>query len=142
MKYVTTVILMLQKEETEAQESWLSSVQLLSRVRLFATPRTAARQASLSITKSRSLLRLNNGKVKYMIKLEWRPHKVWSQSGCSLVSLPLKSKLPEGRAGLPCCFAYSRGPQVFRVAVLCNIVTTVLESSARGAQHVKARKYV
>ena len=31
-----------------------SSVQLLSRVRLFATPRTAARQASLSITNSQS----------------------------------------------------------------------------------------
>ena len=36
----------------------LSPVQSLSRVRLFATPRTAARQASLSITNSRSLLRL------------------------------------------------------------------------------------
>ena len=36
----------------------LSSVQLLSRVRLFATPRIAARQASLSITSSRSLLKL------------------------------------------------------------------------------------
>ena len=35
-----------------------SSVQLLSRVRLFATPWIAARQASLSITNSRSLLRL------------------------------------------------------------------------------------
>ena len=34
------------------------SVQSLSRVRLFATPWTAARQASLSITNSRSLLRL------------------------------------------------------------------------------------
>ena len=33
-----------------------SSVQLLSRVRLFVTPWTAARQASLAITKSRSLL--------------------------------------------------------------------------------------
>ena len=38
--------------------SHLSSVQSLSRVRLFATPRTAARQASLSITISRSSLRL------------------------------------------------------------------------------------
>ena len=36
----------------------LSSVQLLSRVRLFVTPWTAARQASLSITNSRSLLKL------------------------------------------------------------------------------------
>ena len=35
-----------------------SSVQLLSCVRLFATPRTAARQASLSITNSRSSLKL------------------------------------------------------------------------------------
>ena len=35
-----------------------SSVQSLSRVRLFATRRTAARQASLSITNSRSLLKL------------------------------------------------------------------------------------
>ena len=36
----------------------LSSVQSLTRVRLFATPWTAARQASLSITNSRSLLNL------------------------------------------------------------------------------------
>ena len=35
-----------------------SSVQSLSRVRLFATPGTAACQASLSITNSRSLLKL------------------------------------------------------------------------------------
>ena len=35
-----------------------SSVQLLSRVQLFVTPWTAARQASLSITNSRSLLKL------------------------------------------------------------------------------------
>ena len=35
-----------------------SSVQLLSYVRLFATPRTAAHQASLSITNSQSLLKL------------------------------------------------------------------------------------
>ena len=35
-----------------------SSVQLLSHVRLFATPWTAACQASLSITNSQSLLRL------------------------------------------------------------------------------------
>ena len=34
------------------------SVQLLSRVQLFVTPWTAARQASLSITNSRSLLKL------------------------------------------------------------------------------------
>ena len=36
----------------------MTSVQLLSRVQLFVTPRTAAHQASLSITKSQSLLKL------------------------------------------------------------------------------------
>ena len=38
----------------------ISSVQLLSRVRLFATPWIAARQASLSITNFRSSLRLTS----------------------------------------------------------------------------------
>ena len=37
---------------------WSQSVQSLSRVQLFVTPWTAARQASLSITNSRSLLKL------------------------------------------------------------------------------------
>ena len=37
---------------------WFGSVQLFSRVQLFVTPWTAARQASLSITNSRSLLKL------------------------------------------------------------------------------------
>ena len=40
------------------QEYLLSSVQSLSHVRLFATPWTAACQASLSITNSQSLLKL------------------------------------------------------------------------------------
>ena len=38
----------------------VSSVQSLSRVRLFVTPRTAPRQASLSIINSRSLLKLTS----------------------------------------------------------------------------------
>ena len=44
----------------ESGSNWVqfSSVQLLSHVRLFATPWTAAHQASLSITNSRSLLKL------------------------------------------------------------------------------------
>ena len=39
---------------------YISSVQILSRVRLFETPWIAARQASLSITNSRSSLRLRS----------------------------------------------------------------------------------
>ena len=46
---------MLKKKEENLS---FSSVQSLSRVRLFATPWTAARQASLSITNSKSLLKL------------------------------------------------------------------------------------
>ena len=41
-----------------ARESQFSSVQLLSRVRFFVTLWTVARQASLSITNSQSLLKL------------------------------------------------------------------------------------
>ena len=45
--------------EAETTILWqFSSVQSLSRVQLFATPWTAAHQASLSITNSRSLLKL------------------------------------------------------------------------------------
>ena len=52
------------KIQVSSMKSWwqkedqFRSVQSLSRVQLFATPWTAARQASLSITNSRSLLRL------------------------------------------------------------------------------------
>ena len=45
-------------EKNHATCNSISSVQSLSRVRLFAIPRIAARQASLSITNSRSLLKL------------------------------------------------------------------------------------
>ena len=45
---------------TLGQSSDVSSVQSLSRVRLFVTPWTAARQASLSITNSQSLPKLTS----------------------------------------------------------------------------------
>ena len=43
---------------TSVRMAIISSIQSLSRVRLFATPWTAAHQASLSITNSWSLLKL------------------------------------------------------------------------------------
>ena len=46
------------EEPSRLQSIQFSSVQSLSHVRLFATPWTAARQASLSITNSQSLLKL------------------------------------------------------------------------------------
>ena len=48
------------RHEANQWQFQLSSVQLLSRVRQFATPWTAARQASLSITNSQSLLKLTS----------------------------------------------------------------------------------
>ena len=45
-------------KEVKGLVTQFSSVQSLSRVQLFATPWTAARQANLSITNSRSLLKL------------------------------------------------------------------------------------
>ena len=50
-------LLMKVKEETE-KVGFSQSVQLLSRVQLFVTPWTTAWQASLSVTNSRSLLKL------------------------------------------------------------------------------------
>ena len=47
-----------EREVQEGGDICNSSVQPLSRVRLFVTPCTAARQVSLSITNSRSLLKL------------------------------------------------------------------------------------
>ena len=49
---------MAKNNSLESNSLTLSSVQLLSRVRVFSTPWTAACQASLSITNSRSLLKL------------------------------------------------------------------------------------
>ena len=51
------VFFCFQGSDSTSGLSWVSSVQSLSRVRLFATPWTTARQASLSITSSRSLLK-------------------------------------------------------------------------------------
>ena len=46
------------RKKVKGKRYSISSVQLLSRVRLFVTPRTAAHQASLSISNSWSLLNL------------------------------------------------------------------------------------
>ena len=54
--FVYPILTMLVVRSWRAAE--VTSVQSLSRVRLFATPWTAARQASLSITNSQSLLTL------------------------------------------------------------------------------------
>jgi len=51
-------IIVLSEQAQQRKTLSVSSVQSLSRVRLFVTPWTAARQASLSITNSWSLLKL------------------------------------------------------------------------------------
>ena len=57
MLLFSTLIMGNQKKECKKTVPFIRSDQLLSRVRLFATPWIAARQASLSITNSRSSLR-------------------------------------------------------------------------------------
>ena len=64
------------------QNKTISSVQLLSRVWLFATPWTAARQASLSITSSRNLLKLMSC-----------PPSQWCHSTISSSAVPFSSCL-------------------------------------------------
>ena len=56
--YWSIVALLVLVSVVQQNESAISSVQLLSRVQFFATPWTAARQASLFITNSRNLLKL------------------------------------------------------------------------------------
>ena len=66
-----------------SQQSWFSSVQSFSYVQLFTTPWTAARQASLSIIDSQSLLKLmfiesvmpsNHLILRHPLKAEWHWH--------------------------------------------------------------------
>ena len=52
------MVFFLKENKSKGNTKEFSSVQLLSRVQLFETPWTAAHQASLSITNSRSLLKL------------------------------------------------------------------------------------
>ena len=53
------ILLCLRANKWEGTSFWISSVQSLSRVWLFATTWTAAHQVSQSVTKSQSLLKLN-----------------------------------------------------------------------------------
>ena len=55
----------MKQPKRKTRKSWYSSVQSLSRVRLFATPWTTAHETSLSITNSRSSLRLTS--IKFVM---------------------------------------------------------------------------
>ena len=69
--------------------AWVSSVQSLSRVQLFATPWPAGRQASLSITNSRSLLKLMS--IESMIPSN---HLIILPFSSSLQSFPASDSFP------------------------------------------------
>ena len=55
---ITAMVEICRREKIQSNNNQFSSVQSLSPVRFFATPWITARQASLSITSSRSLLKL------------------------------------------------------------------------------------
>ena len=59
-KYCLLHRIVIRINETKHAHNQFSSVQLLSRVQLFVTPWIATYQASLSITNSRSLLKLTS----------------------------------------------------------------------------------
>ena len=74
---ITVYLFHWYKAKGDAISSVSQSVQSLSRVRLFATPWIAARQASLSITNSQSSLRLASielKKLSHLILLKKRLH--------------------------------------------------------------------
>ena len=76
----------------------LSSVQLLSHVQLFATPWTAARQASLSITDSQSSLRLTSieSVMPSSHLILGHPFSSWPQSLPASESFPMSQPFPWG----------------------------------------------
>ena len=81
-----------------------SSVHSLSHVRLFATPRTAARQASLSITNSRSLLTLMSIKSVMPSKSGFPCGSVGKESACDAGdpgSIPGLGRSPGEGKGYP-----------------------------------------
>ena len=68
LKFKRVIIVLINMRSNRNTHILLSSVQSFSRVRLFVTPWNAARQASLSITNSRSSIRLNIHRVSDVIQ--------------------------------------------------------------------------
>ena len=90
---------------------WISSVQSLSRVRLFATPWIAARQASLSITNSRSSLRSHSSSP-------------WCHSAISSSVVPFSScpqSLPASES-FPMSQLFTWGGQSIGVSALASVL--------------------
>ena len=96
------------------ESSWgtmVSSVQLLSRVRLFATPWTAARQASLPITNSQS-------PPKPMSMSQWC-HPTISSSVIPVSSCP--QSFPES-GSFPMSQLFTSGGQSIGVSALASVL--------------------
>ena len=91
---------------------YASSVQSLSRVQLFATPWTAASQASLSITSSQSLLKLTS--IESVM-----PSK--HQLLCRLLLLPLQSFPASGSFQMSRLFASSG--QSIGISALASVLS-------------------
>ena len=87
----------------------ISSVQSLSRVRLSATPWTAAGQASLSITNSRSLLK-DGDRLPTAVFLGFPGGSDGKESACSagnLGSIPRSGRSPGGGHGNPLQYSWA-----------------------------------
>ena len=133
--------------------TWLSSVQSFSHVRLFATPWTAASQASLSITNSWSPLKLISivwvmpSNHLNLISLRWDENHLAIQQKltqhCNSTILKLKKKKSESteaswskwpQVTLPCLptefihtVRFSRVVEVLLMVVVADILTQFLQ---------------
>ena len=99
------------KTELPYDSAIFSSVQSLSRVRLFVTPWTAARQVSLSITNSQSLLKL--------MSIEAVMHPAISSSVVPFSSCP--QSLPAS-GSFTMSQLFSWGGQSIRVSALVSVL--------------------
>ena len=100
------------KSTVNLKQDQFGSVQSLSHIQLFATPRTAARQASLSITSSQSLLKL--------ISIESvMPHPIISSS-----VIPFSSHLPSFPAwgSFPVNQFFTSGGQSIEVSASASVL--------------------
>ena len=100
------------KSTVNLKQDQFGSVQSLSHIQLFATPRSAARQASLSITNSQSLLKLMS--IESVM-----PYPIISSSG-----VPFSSHLPSFPAwgSFPVNQFFTSGGQSIEVSASASVL--------------------
>ena len=126
------------------QQPAVCSVQLLSHVWLFATPWTVARQASLSITNSRRLLRLMSiASMMPSSRLSLCRPLLLLPSVFPSISFPGVCFCTPAKTGLLCFLVVGRNSRLFHgmwkvyeIRISVSINTTLLEPSSIQFVHI------